>query len=107
VHGCCGLIGILCLAFFQEDKGILYTFKSYTDDDGVKVIAGFELLLIQSIGGLVICLWSGTLSAIFFFISKKYGYLRMSIKEEILGGDLLYFGPVEFQGHLSDYDKQN
>ena len=28
----------------------------------------------------------------------------MSVQEEILGGDLHYFGPIKFKGKLSDYD---
>jgi len=30
--------------------------------------------------------------------------LRLSEKDEILGGDLHYFGPIEFYGHPNDYD---
>ena len=32
------------------------------------------------------------------------GTLRLSEIEEILGGDLKYFGPKEFYGHPNDYD---
>lgn len=32
------------------------------------------------------------------------GVLRLSEQDEILGGDLYYFGPIEFYGNPKDYD---
>ena len=32
------------------------------------------------------------------------GVLRLSEQDEILGGDLHYFGPIEFYGNPKDYD---
>jgi hypothetical protein len=34
----------------------------------------------------------------------KMNALRLSEQDEILGGDLHYFGPIEFDGNPSDYD---
>lgn len=67
-------------------------------------MAGGELLGIQIASCLIIILWSGGLSAIFFAISKSLGVLRLSEQDEILGGDLHYFGPIEFYGNPKDYD---
>ena len=105
VHGCCGFIGLLSVAFFKKDKGILYSYKSFEDEDGNKVVAGFEFLLVQFLGGLMIIIWSGTIASIYFFISKKMGTLRLSVQEEILGGDIFYFGPIKFKGKLAEYDQ--
>jgi len=61
------------LAFFNIETGIIYGGKSSTsmvDGEEVKTIAGWELLGIQIAGCIVIILWSGGLSAIFFFISN-------------------------------------
>lgn len=52
----------------------------------------------------MIALWSGTLCGIFFFVSMKLGVMRLSEQDEILGGDLHYFGPIEFDGNPADYD---
>lgn len=100
-------MGCICLAFFNLETGIVYGGKSSTtmvDGEEVKTIAGWELLGIQIAGCIVIILWSGGLSSIFFFISNQMGALRLSEKDEILGGDLHYFGPIEFYGHPNDYD---
>jgi hypothetical protein len=32
------------------------------------------------------------------------GYLRLKAEDEILGGDIHYFGPIEFCGSLYQYD---
>jgi ammonia channel protein AmtB len=92
-------MGCIMLAFFKIEKGIFYGGKS--DEDS---LGGGELLGIQLLGCLVITLWSGGLSTIFFYISMKAECLRLSEQDEILGGDLHYFGPIQFEGNLSDYD---
>ena len=101
-------MGCIVLALFDIDKGIYYGKKSITetgpDGEEVKTVAGGELLGIQIAGCLLIILWSGGLSAIFFGISKAMGVLRLSEQDEILGGDLHYFGPIEFYGNPKDYD---
>ena len=104
VHGCCGVMGCVTLAFFKKDVGILYGGKTEVDADGNKTIAGGELLGVQLLGCLCIIAWSGGISAIFFFISHKMHSLRLSEMDELLGGDLHYFGPVEFTGKLNEYD---
>ena len=40
-------------------------------------------------------MWSGGLSAIFFLVAHKFDLFRMSEKDELIGGDLHYFGPRE------------
>jgi hypothetical protein len=109
VHGCSGLMGCILLAFFKIDDGIFYGGKSYEAFDEAsgemsKKVAGAELLGIQLFGCLMIGLWSGILCSIFFFISMKFNWMRLSEQDEILGGDLYYFGPIEFEGNPADYD---
>jgi len=93
VHGFCGIWGVIALAFFKADEGIFY--------GGEK--AG-RLLGAQVVGLLFIIAWVGILSGLFFAISKKFGVLRLSYTDEILGGDIHYFGPLEFTGNLYQYD---
>jgi ammonia channel protein AmtB len=104
VHGACGIMGCIVLAFFKIDDGIFYGGKSSVDDEGVKTVRGGELLGVQIFGCLMIAIWSGGISSIFFFISKKVGALRLSEQDEILGADIYYFGPIHFDGNLEDYD---
>lgn len=93
VHGFCGIWGVIALAFFKIDEGILY--------GGEK---SGRLLGAQIVGILFIIGWVGTLSGLFFFISKKFNVLRLSYTDEVLGGDIHYFGPLEFTGNLYQYD---
>ena len=105
VHGACGIMGCVLLAFFQIDNGIVYGGNSENvDRDEEEVKAGGDLLKIQLYGCLMIVLWSGGLSAVFFGIIHKCGLLRLSEQDEILGGDLYYFGPIDFHGQPKDYD---
>jgi Amt family ammonium transporter len=104
VHGCAGTMGCIVLAFFKIDDGIFYGGKSEVDEEGVKSVRGWELLGIQIFGCLMIALWSGVLCGIFFKVSMKLGVMRMSEEAEILGGDLYYFAPMEFDGNPADYD---
>jgi Amt family ammonium transporter len=104
IHGCCGFMGCITLAFFKMEDGIFYGGKSYIDEDGVKVLAGWELLGIQIFGCLCIVVWSGGLSGLFFFITNRLGLLRLCEMDEIIGGDLHYFGPIVFDGKLNQYD---
>ncbi len=97
-------MGCITLAFFKNEVGIIYGGKSSFDNQGKKTLAGWELLGMQIFGSICIMAWSGLISAFFFFISKKLNYLRLSEMDEILGGDLHYFGPIVFDGKLSDYD---
>jgi len=104
VHGFCGVLGCVTLAFFSESAGIFYGHSSTVDADGVKTVAGWELLGIQLIGCLCITAWTGILSSLFFALAKAAKILRLSEIDEILGGDLHYFGPINFTGAIYDYD---
>lgn len=87
VHGFCGIWGVIAVAFFAKNKGILYGASG-----------SGKLLGAQCIGCLSIIAWVGILTGLFFFISMKNGFLRLSEGDEILGGDIHYFGPLEFCG---------
>jgi len=101
VHGFCGIWGVIALAFFKFTDA-----DPETDACGIFYGCGNsgKLLGAQIVGLLFIIGWTGILSAIFFLISKKFGVLRLSYTDEILGGDIHYFGPLEFTGKLYQYD---
>ena len=93
VHGFCGMWGVIALAFFKINDGILY--------GGEK---SGRLLGAQIVGLIFIIGWVSLFSVIFFTISKRLGYLRLSYTDEVLGGDIHYFGPLDFTGHMYQYD---
>lgn len=93
VHGACGIFGVICVAFFKKEEGIFYGGEN-----------GWAQLGTQLIGCLCIMLWSGGLSSLFFLASKMTNTLRLSEIDELLGGDIHYFMPIDFQGDLHDYD---
>jgi len=81
----------LACAFFHIDKGIFY---------GAEGSAGY--LGAQVVGVLAIVAWCLTWSLLFCGIASKMNFLRLSEEDEILGGDLHYFGPTEYEGDISD-----
>mmetsp|Transcript_40684 Transcript_40684/g.62061 ORF Transcript_40684/g.62061 Transcript_40684/m.62061 type:complete len:189 (+) Transcript_40684:1237-1803(+) len=93
VHGACGLLGCISVAFFKKDVGIFYGAEG-----------SLKLLLIQVMGCSCIAMWSAGLTALFFFVSKKITTVRMPVKAEILGGDIHYFYPIVFEGDVNEYD---
>lgn len=95
MHGFCGIWGVIALAFFKIDEGVFY--------GGEK---SGRLLGAQIVGVLFIIAWVGVLSALFFGISSKFGVLRLSFTDEILGGDIHYFGPLEFTGEMYQFDQE-
>lgn len=92
VHGVCGFWGVIAVAIFQKEKGLIYGHE----DSG-------KLLLWQFIGAFCIMGWSGLLTAIYFLTAKALGVHRVTSEDELLGGDIHYFGPIEFKGRLSTY----
>merc|ERR1712100_269951 len=95
VHGFCGIWGCIAIAFFAKDVGIFYGHA----DSG-------KLLGYQIAGCLCIAVWSAGLSAIFFLIVSKMGVFRLSEKDELIGGDLHYFGPKELDTSVALLDFQ-
>lgn len=81
------------MALFAKDKGIFYG----AEGSG-------KLLGAQIVGVLAIIAWTGIVSGLFFFVSHKMGKLRLNSDDEILGGDIHYFGPLTFLGNLYQYD---
>ena len=92
VHGFNGLWGTIALAFFKKDEGILY--------GGPKC---GRLLVVQLVGALFFIVWSALCSGIYFGIAKKLNFLRLPYSEEVLGGDIHYFAPLEFVGNPKEY----
>jgi ammonia channel protein AmtB len=93
-------MGVLLLAVFKIDKGMVYTFKLEVDGE----VAGPKLFLVQLLGAIVITCWSASISYIYFKLSMKGNMIRHRSTDEIIGGDLHYFGPIKFEGSIQDYD---
>ena len=87
----CGVWGVLSTSIFQKEKGIIYS------------SGGWKLLGIQIVGCAVIILWSTSLSYIYFSLVRKFGKLRLTEQQELLGGDILYFAPKVMAGKISSY----
>lgn len=95
VHGACGFMGCLCVALFEKDVGVMYDQQK-----------GWPQFGIQLLGCVAIIAWVSITSALFFFVVKfavqlkisKEEIFRLSEQDEILGGDLYYFGPIKFEG---------
>ena len=95
VHGFCGIWGVLALAFFKIDEGIFYGGSN-----------SGKLLGAQVIGILFIIAWTGVFSTLFFLVAKQFKVLRLDEIDEVLGGDIHYFGPIEFTGERYQYDME-
>lgn len=93
VHGFCGIWGVLAVGLLAKDKGLLYG----ADGSG-------KLFGAQCLGILAITAWVAVLTAVFMIISKKMDWLRMPPETEVVGGDIHYFAPMQFQGRLYQYD---
>ena len=100
VHGFCGAWGCIAVAFFAKDIGIVYGHA----DSG-------KLLGYQITGCLCIAAWSGGLSAFYFTTAQpirkvvhKFDMFRTKEKDELIGGDLHYFGPSELDASMTEID---
>ena len=100
VHGCCGIWGVIAMALFHTEKGVFY--GAVSDKD---IVAGGQFLAVQLLGIVCSSAWSGGLSAIYFYIFKRLNSLRLPEDDELLGGDIHYFAPIQMKGSISQYAK--
>ena len=82
VHGFAGMWGLIAVGIFDNVEGLVSGAES----------GKFKFLLWQLIGMFAIVLWVALLSAIYFFIMKKAGLLRVDLLEEIMGLDIAEMG---------------
>lgn len=54
---------------------------------------------VQLLGAFIIIVWVGSASFLLFYIMDKFQYLRLESKDEVLGGDIYYFAPIQFTGN--------
>jgi Amt family ammonium transporter len=99
VHGFCGIWGVLAAALFDWGNGLDHFhgwsgFSCMTDDTGdcQEGIWG-KVFGVQCIMVIVICLWSGILSGITFFLLNLTGYLRIDEATEEVGIDAAKHSP--------------
>ncbi len=74
VHGGCGILGTICVGLFAIEGGLFYG-------------GGFDYVLVQLYGILVISLWTAITMGLVFLVIKKTIGLRVSEYEEIVGLD--------------------
>lgn len=79
VHGMCGALGSLMVGIVSTSSGLFYGF-------------GFNQLLIQVIGVVVVSIWVGSTMTIVFLVIKKTVGLRVTTEEELTGLDILEHG---------------
>lgn len=89
IHGCCGALGLIAVAFFDQDDGIFY------GHDG-------KILGIQLLGCLCIFAWSLGWTFIFLMIFKSMKKLRIEHLEELVGADIAKHGQY---GIILEFDK--
>lgn len=82
VHGFTGMWGLIAVGIFDGSSGLL----SGAED------GKFKFFLIQIVGMIVIILWVATLSAIYFYVMNKFGLLRVSLLDEVIGLDIAEMG---------------
>jgi len=96
VHGVCGVWGTLAVGLFARyDDAFLGR-----DNAGLFYGGGFEQLLVQAIGSLIVATWVIGTSAILFKAIKSTIGLRVSAAEEREGLDLAEhgspgYGPID------------
>ena len=96
VHGVCGVWGTLAVGLFaRHDDAFLGR-----DNAGLFYGGGFEQLLVQAIGSLIVATWVIGTSAILFKAIKSTIGLRVSAAEEREGLDLAEhgspgYGPID------------
>ena len=88
VHGVCGAWGTLAIGFFaRHDDAFLGR-----DDAGLFYGGGFDQLLVQAIGVVVVAVWVLGTTAILFKVLKSTVGLRVSAEEELAGLDVAEHG---------------
>jgi ammonium transporter, Amt family len=83
VHLGGGSWGVLCVAFFNTEKGLFYNPKE-----------GIKLLGIQLIGLIAIIIWVSFWSLIIFNTLNKFNLFRVPKEIEIMGLDIAEMGGV-------------
>ena len=76
VHGLCGAVGTIAVGIFAVDRGLLYG-------------GGFDLLVVQSIGTIMVFLWTIIVSTISFKLIDLSIGLRVTAEDEEEGLDIV------------------
>ncbi|XP_015602614.1 putative ammonium transporter 3 isoform X2 [Cephus cinctus] len=86
VHGACGMWGVLAIGFFADNP---YPLSITSGRKGLFKGGGGYLLAIQSLTVICLAVWSFLTSIILLWMVNKVIPIRMSVKEELLGADLV------------------
>eukprot|EP00347_Sterkiella_histriomuscorum_P003159 403365366 len=74
IHAFCGLLGLICVGLFDNDKGLIFT-------------ASAHQLGIQLIGAIALTFWTSLCSVPYFYIINKMKRLRVPAIYEVIGLD--------------------
>ena len=90
VHGCCGLVGTVCVGLFAYDGGLFYG-------------GGAHLLGVQCLGIVAIAAYTAVTMTILFKIIKATNGLRVGAEEEIEGLDSTEHGLASAYADFAPY----
>ena len=88
VHGACGLWGLLAVAIFDNEKGLIYAGQ-------------FNQFGIQMVGIAAQLLWNGFLCFCVFRMLKSLGKCRVGEVLEIYGSDMFEDLEIQHQNQLN------
>jgi len=99
VHFVNGLWGLIAVGLFMDKESFNRAYYP-TDNYGLFMGGGGLLLGIQILAGVIIILWTGFWSFIFFMIINRLGYLRVVPDIELHGLDLEHIEMTDQQKRL-------
>ncbi|GAB5362075.1 hypothetical protein AAMO2058_000767400 [Amorphochlora amoebiformis] len=92
VHGVCGLLGVILAGVLSDEALIDRAYGS-----GYRCSNRGKQLGIQTLGSLVIILWTvGIIGTIFLIFRQIPGGLRVSKQDELVGTDFAYFSAYAY-----------
>ena len=95
VHGCCGVLGVLCIGLFHKENGFILT-------------GNIDLLISQLKGIASIISYVCGTAFVYFYVVHAFGVLRMNMVVEVRGIDYVEFkdGVQKDITHLQLWDLQ-
>ncbi|KAK8657225.1 hypothetical protein V6N13_035476 [Hibiscus sabdariffa] len=108
LHGGCGAWGVLFTGLFASEKYVREVYPNRPPGRyGLLMGGGGRLLAAQVVQVLVIVGWvSATMGSLFYFLNK-FGLLRISAEDEMVGMDLTRHGGLAYNYSDEEEDESN